>query len=323
MTTIWAVAAIFTLGGASAGEWVVDGTSLSAHRGSHPMSRAVDCPPSAGRHALGVAVVAYSKKQGTMTWGHGSIRAVFCDEGELRDVEYEVYRLSAWNESMLRDEYPAEPWASGEWLSTQRGAAVLFRNVGAIDRGWYASAQKVNREIYEVWLDLSQEEQDAVVEQAEQWWSAQLARLRAETTLTRNYSVFRYNCTAVYEELLPSRLTHETPLTPFAWVRRLEGEALALVLHPSHHLVNRWEGRLPERAGRIRPVFRRRKEIRREFLPALRASLAGATPVLPLPLEPTAPHANPEGPNTTGEGHDGGRAEDRSGTSEPAQDAQG
>ena len=276
------------LGIAAAGAWTVDGTSLDEHRGTAPVASSVTCPapsPDAPRlrgmalTVLGVAVVAYSKKQGTMTWGHASLRATYCLGSALHDVEYEAYRLSAWNEAQLRGEHAGETFAEEERLA-RRGDHVLFRNQNPVDGGWYAEAQAANREIYEVWLDLPQAELDTVVLRAEAAWEAQRARLRADVSLDRRFDWIGDNCTSVFSDFLPAELDVGAPITPFAWVRRLESRARAQILYPSHHLVNRWRGVLPTEVRRLRPVFRRRSRIHRRWLPSLRASLQGAQPAL-------------------------------------------
>ena len=282
---------ILVLASAVAATWTVDGTSLQEHYGRRPVQAALDCreAPSGAEPqlngapltTLGVAVVAYSKKQGTMTWGHASLRAVYCLGDQLVDAEYEVYRLSGWNEGQLRDEHEGEPFAESSWLKSQRGAKVLFRNRGPVDQGWYAEAQARNREIYEVWLDLPQAELDQVVIRAERAWSDQLERLRAHQDLPERYRPIANNCTAVFRDFLPPALVEGSPFTPFAFVRRLAPEARALVMYPSHHLINRWEGELPESVERIRPVFRRSRRIRRSYLPPLRGQLADDVPAWP------------------------------------------
>lgn len=223
--------------------------------------------------------MAYSKAQGTMTWGHGSLRAVFCEGTTLHDIEYEVYRLSGWNEALLREEHEGEAFATDPWLTTQRGAKVLFRNQRTVDGGWFALNQRANREIYEVWLDWPQERLDAVVERAESAWMAQRDRLRAHEPLPERYHPITNNCTAVYEEFLDAGVG--APITPFAWVRRLQDDAALLVLHPSHHLVNRWRGHLPVAVDKPFPFVRRPRRIRPAHRVALQASLANARPVLP------------------------------------------
>lgn len=254
---------------AVASPWVVDGTSLAVTRGAEPVSTHVACPAPADDdptwrertlHTLGVALVAYAKKQGTMTWGHASLRVIYCLDGALEDVEFEVYRLSGWNELQLREEHPSEAFARSAWLTTQRGRLVLFRNPRPVDGGWYAKNQADNREIYEVWLDLSREQRDAVTRRIEDRHLAQLVQLRDHDDLDRRYVAWRDNCTDVFHAL-PASITDAIgfPLTPFAWVRHLERADLvkARVLYPSHHLVKRWKGDLPSTSKRLHPLFRR------------------------------------------------------------------
>ncbi|MBX2797067.1 MAG: hypothetical protein KTR31_05350 [Myxococcales bacterium] len=266
--------------------WEVDATSLHLHRGTAPVATFAPCdadaPEDEAPRTLGVALVAYSKKQGTMSWGHASLRVVSCSGPELVDLEYETYRLSGWNEEQLRSEHRGEVFTRGDWLSSQRGALVLFRNRDPVDAGWYGDAQARNREIYEVWLDLSQEDLDAVAQRADAAYAEQLSRLRAGQDLPQRYDVVRRNCTWVLSSFLPQELVRGAPITPFAWVRRLPPDVVrARVLHPSHHLVNRWDGSLLGVTERVRPVFRRPRRIRRDRLDAVHASLSGARPWLP------------------------------------------
>jgi len=275
---------------ALAAEWIVDGTSLAAVRGQEPVASHLSCPPPPddarqldGRalHTLGAAVVGYSKKQGTTTFGHASLRVVYCLDAELVDVEYEAYRLSAWNERQLRDEHASEDFASSEWLGSQRGQLVLFRNADPVDAGWYAEAQAANREIYEVWLDLSAEDLDQITLEVEAWHDAQLARLRRHEGLRRRFVAWGDNCTSVFD-VLPDAIDVGSPITPFAWVRRLQraGHVRARVLYPSHHLVRRWAGELPDTSRRRHPVFRRPKELPLSLVAQLHRAWLDAPPAV-------------------------------------------
>ena len=283
-------------------QWTVDGTSLELVRGRESVSQ-LACPPFSpggstllGRDltTLGVAVVAYSKKQGTMTWGHASLRAVFCLDDELFDIEYETYRLSGWNESMLREEHRGEAFADSEWLTSQRGALVLFRNLDPVDRGWYGEAQARNREIYEVWLDLNPEELNGVVVSAEAAYRDQLERMRRYEPFPEPYRVWSRNCTVPFYDFLPEGLIDGSPITPFAWVRKLAPDARALVVHPSHHLVNRWGGQLPAAIDKPSPVFRRPKRLSSDARLALQRSLADAEPVIPMAVDSSGVHPLPD-----------------------------
>jgi hypothetical protein len=243
--------------------WTVDLDSLGAAQGTWPVHAEVRCPeapPGApvldGEPivALGVAAVFYSRKQGTMAWGHASLRTLYCRGGAVVDREFETYRLSAWNEEQLRYEHAGEPFLDDPWLRTQRGALVLFRNDDPVDRAFYAEAQAHNREIYELWLDLPQDELDAIVLAAEGWRARQLADLRAHVPQTERYVPWTTNCTSVLR-LLPDELEPSSAL-PFAWLRALEDDARARVLHPSVHLLRTWDGDPPAETERRHPIFR-------------------------------------------------------------------
>ncbi len=273
--------------------WVVDGTSLGPVRGAEPVRTSVHCPPPPeggpelrGRalRTLGVAAVAYSKKQGTMTWGHASLRILHCLDDELFDAEYEAYRLSGWNERQLRDEHEGEAFAESASLTEQRGRLVLFRNDRPVDGGWYATEQASNREIYEVWLDLRDDELDEVTLAIHRRYADQLERLRRGEDLARGYVAWTpRNCTTVFEAL-PERLRDDTghPVTPFAWVRRLEdgGWVKGRVLYPSHHLVRRWKGDLPSTSRRLHPVFRRPRHLPLPLVGRLHRTVLGEEPAI-------------------------------------------
>ena len=270
---------------AEAAPWQVDGSSLALNAGRWVVRAAVECP-EAGARTLGVAAVVYSRKQGTMAWGHSSLRTVRCRQGELLDREYEVYRLAGWNEQMFLDEHRGEPYADPEHLRQYRGALVLFRNPDPVDGGWFGEAQAHNREIYELWLDLPQQDLDRIAEQAERWYEEQRETLLAGGELAERYRALSTNCTAVLARLLSEPLGLEHPPTlPFGWMRLLEERAFLRVLHPSHALAARW-GQLPEVTPRPHPIFRRK----------------GPLPVdLAVPTTPIGPWSTNDPPRTVSE----------------------
>jgi hypothetical protein len=233
--------------------WRIDGTSLALNAGRWPMRRAATCADR-GSRTLGVALVVYSRKQATMAWGHASLRVVRCLDGAVRDEEYETYRLSAWNERLFREEHAGEAFLDGPYLGSQRGALVLFRNPDPVDAGWYGDAQGKNREIYELWLDRTPEQLDAIARDAERWYEDQRATLRAEAPLPERYRPLSTNCTAVFRRLIGDE--DGGPVTPFAWLRRMEGRALLKVMRPSHALVRRWGGIPADVVRRPRPLLR-------------------------------------------------------------------
>jgi hypothetical protein len=275
---------------AGATTWVVDPTPLGAASGRWPITSAVRCPaPTADApvidgqalQPLGVAVVVYSRKQGTMAWGHASVRVLYCLGGQVVDREYETYRLSAWNEVEVRRAYVGEAFLDGHYLREQRGALFLFRNEQAVDGGWIGDALAHNREVYTTWLDLDPAEQAQVVLGLEAWHADQLAQLRALAPLTERYRALSTNCTAVLQRTLPE-IGGRAHL-PFTWLRRAAPTGTT-VLYPSHHLVKAWGGRPPSHvAQRPRPKFRRTAALDAETFEALSAVLDTAVPVLPGP----------------------------------------
>ena len=259
--------------GAMAASWRIDASSLSHNAGRWVVSAAVDCEMD---RVIGVAVVVYSRKQLTMAWGHSSLRTIACEGGRLRDLEYETYRLSAWNERALLEEHEGEPFATPERLAPYRGALVLFRNEGPVEMGWYGDSEAHNREIYELWLDLPDRDLAEIVAAAEAWYEAQRETLREGGALEMRYRPLSTNCTTVLTRLLASPLEGDLgrppPHLPFARMR---------VLHPSHALVARWEGLLPgELPRRPRPVFRWRGELPEGFLAPTEPELPGQHPSL-------------------------------------------
>ncbi|MEQ1569672.1 MAG: DUF4105 domain-containing protein [Myxococcota bacterium] len=234
----------------AAAEWWVDASSLAARRGDWPMRAAVTCPAE-GASTLGVAVVVYARKQGSMAWGHVSLRVVGCRDGRLEDFEYETYRLSDWNLRSFREEHPGEPFL--EHIDDQRGALVLFRNVDPVDRGWFADAQAHNREIYELWLDTTPAERDRIASTAAGWYTDQRDQLRRGERLPERYRALSTNCTTVLARTLE---VSDPPVLPFAWMRLLEDTAQLRVLHPSHHLAARWDT-WPAQLDRPHPLLRR------------------------------------------------------------------
>jgi len=264
--------------------WVVDPTSLGPAVGSWPVHHAVACPPPddsdpvlAGRslHTLAVAAVVYSRKQGTMGWGHASVRALLCLDGELHDAEYEAYRLGPANMGEVRRVLQGESVLDDEaYLRAQRGALFRFRNDAPVDGGFFAASHAANREIYELWLDPEAYDLDAMVLRLEAGLADQLRRLRAREDLPGRYRVFSTNCTVPLQEVLG----HPEWAMPFRWLRELRDEAVLRVLHPSEHLARRW-GAYPEAVVRPSPLFRRGGEV----------PPPEGRPVLPVGLHAAAP----------------------------------
>ena len=231
--------------------WWVDASSAAV--GAWSVRRALPCEAEDG--ALGVAVVVYSRKQGTMAWGHASVRAVGCRGGQPFDHEYETYAVSRGNWPEIQRVLAGDPVLDDRaYWKRQRSHLFAFRNDDPVDAGFYAEAHAHNREIYELWLDLTPEEAQEVVDQLEATLDEQARRLAAREELAGRYRALSTNCTQPIQQLLPGGWH-----LPFRWLRELEGAARLRVLHPSRHLLGRWE-EVPARVERRpHPLFRRRR----------------------------------------------------------------
>jgi len=265
----WLVGAFAMVGAdAHAGRrsWVVDPTSLSSRVGAWPVHQTVSCPPVSpdaptlrGQrlHTLGVAAVVYSRKQFTMGWGHASLRALLCLDGELVDVEYEAYRLGPGNMHEVERVLAGESvLGDADYLRRERGALFRFRNDHPVDGGFYAASHDRNREIYELWLDPARHDLDAMVLRLEAALDDQLERLRSRAPLDGRYRVFSTNCTVPLQETLG----HAEWAMPFRWLRELRDEAVLRVLHPSVHVAGRWSD-YPDAVRRPSPVFRSQRSV--------------------------------------------------------------
>lgn len=251
------------LGLAWAAEWAVDPTSLADRVGDWPVRTSLACPPPTDAdpllhgqrlHTLGVAAVVYSRKQGTMGWGHASFRALRCLDGVPADAEYETYRFGPGNEGEIRRVLAGEDVLDdAAYLRAQRGALFHFRNDDPVDAGFFAQSHTANREVYVIWLDVDRTTADAMVLAREAVLDDQLARLRAREPLEGRYHWWSTNCTVPLQELLG----HPEWAMPFRWLRELQGAARLRVLHPSEHLASGWTV-WPEAVEKPRPVFRRR-----------------------------------------------------------------
>lgn len=232
--------------------WQVDPSPMAAVGGTWPVSLASDCSGSE-LVPLGVAVVIYGRRSGASAYGHASLRVAWCEDGGFHDLEYEVYRLGAWNERMLRAEHAGEAWVE-EAVDEQRGAAVLFRVEHPVDGGWYRESMIDNREIYELWLDLPEERAVRLIREADAWYEGQRASLAAHEPLSPSYVLWSRNCTMVLRRLLPE-LDPGSAL-PFVWMRALEEDVPLRVMHPSSAVARRWADDWPDRTDRPHPLVR-------------------------------------------------------------------
>ncbi len=251
--------------------WWVDASSAAAP-GAWSVRGALPCGEAEG--ALGVAVVVYSKKQGTMAWGHASVRAVGCRDGEPFDHEYETYVVSRGNWPEIERVLAGDPVLADEaYWRAQKGHIFAFRNDDPVDGGFYADSHARNREIYELWLDVTPAEADAMVASLEGVLAEQARRVAAREELLGRYGALSTNCTLPMQQLLDGDWH-----LPFRWLRELEDEARLRVLHPSRHLIARW-GVVPERVDRRpRPLFRRKVTAAPDRAPGPLLPVAGAWP---------------------------------------------
>jgi len=267
----------------------VDATALHQHLGARPVATGGEGLCGGPDQVLGVAAVFYSKKQMTMARGHASMRFLRCVDGAIEDVEFEYYRFSRSTEARLAADMPGEPILDDPaYLRSLRGSLFLNRNLSTVDRGHFGRELARNREIYELWLDVSTIEASDLFAQINDVWLAQWETMEARRPLTRRYIPITTNCTWHLQELLG--------LGPFPWAgfRALTTEdhvVRAAVLYPSHHLLigwNRVEGSdsLIEslRHGRVearsRPVFRRPARRADPWLASLGEALVGTPPVV-------------------------------------------
>jgi hypothetical protein len=223
----------------------------------------VDCSGPAGdaivdgrpARTLAVAAEIYSRKGGLSSWGHASVRFLFCQDGALRDVEYEAYAFDRKTGSMLADYWPNDDvLADGDYLRGERGSRILYRNDDPVDGGSFAGSAWYNREIYELWLDVG--DADAALTALDATWIDERARMDARQPLAEHYRALAANCTGPLALVAPSVKTSPFPMV---WRRRLLASGLvrARVLYPSD-----WALRHLERRGAstevtaLHPVFR-------------------------------------------------------------------
>ena len=238
-------------------EWVVDASTTELGLGTTPVRAALDCRPFADQplFTVGVAAVVYSRKQGTMAWGHASVRAIGCRHGLPFDAEYEVYRMGSNPEEVNRVLEGHPVLGDRDYLRAQRDALFWFRNDDPVDAGFFAQSHAHNREIYELWFDWPRARRDALVVTLEGRLTDQADRLDRREPLDGQYGALSTNCT------LPLQQALDTPWhLPFRYLRELAPDAQLRVLHPSHHVLMGWD-EVPTSVARPRPIFRWRRRI--------------------------------------------------------------
>lgn len=257
---------------------------------------------------LGAAVLIYSKKSGISSWGHTSWRFLACREHELVDLEFEYYAFSRESQEGMPELFPDRSFATdAAYLRSQRGRLFLFRNEGSSDFGYLGEALAENREIYELWLDLPDEELVELFSAVNRRYAEQLARMDRREPLPQPYQALGRNCTTGLQLHLGG-VRGIGRVFPFAYLRHLWEEAPGMpgirlaVFYPSHHALQRLTelhggveaGVAALSAGQVsvepmHPVFRRPAALGPELRAALDRHAPRVLPAVEALVEPDAP----------------------------------
>ena len=285
----WVVAAA---SGAAAGTVHLDLSALDPGASDYPVARlgAHLCGPSAAPDGsvLAVAIVTYGRRPGRSAWGHTSLRFLACEDGLLRDVEYEYYRMDASIERWFRAGYGDEAWtADASYLARQHGQLVVVRNERPADGGFYAVELAKNREVIEAWMPWSEPVRAQVYAELEDRHAAQLETLRARTDLDGlRYEPMGTNCTLHIREALAVAAGQPDTLAgsvfPMRNLRALEARPdVTLVLHPSPHVLRQVldDDHLPSHVDTV-PHGLMRRGLHRRGRAVVADTLPAATPVV-------------------------------------------
>jgi len=237
---------------------------------------------------LAAAIITYGRRPGRSAWGHTSLRFLACEEGLLRDVEYEYYRMGSDVVAWFLGADVERGWTGDRgYLRAQGGRLVLLRNERPADGGTFARELRKNREVIEAWMPWSAELRERLYTMMEIRYADQRALLVARRDLTApDYAAMRLNCTLHIREALAAEAKAQLPYLGSVYPMRnltslQERGDVRFVLHPSPHVVRAAlkQGSLPEAVDVIpRPLFRRRSTpSQRE---SIEGRLSGATPVV-------------------------------------------
>ena len=237
---------------------------------------------------LAAAIVTYGRRPGRSTWGHTSLRFLACDEGLLRDVEYEYYRMDDSIERFFVRVHAGEAWTTDQaFLRRQYGQLMVVRNERPVDGGFYAVELAKNREVVEAWMPWSAELRQRLLATLDTRYAEQVALLAARTDLDGlRYAPMGMNCTRHIREALaaengaPGGL--EGSVFPIRNLRALEARSdVRFVLHPSTHVLRQEmrDGVLPRTTSTIpKGLWRRRMSQTQTEL--VTAALSQETPVV-------------------------------------------
>lgn len=237
---------------------------------------------------LAAAVITYGRRPGPSTWGHTSLRFLACEDGLLRDVEYEYYRMGSATQDWFRETLPDAAWtADRAYLRRQRDQLVLLRNERPVDGGFFALELHKNREIIEAWMPWSPELLQQLYTDLDARYEDQIAQMSARTNLSgRRYSWWRHNCTQHIREALAVEAgegaTVAGSVFPMRNLTAFEArDDVRFVVHPSPHTLGQdlVDGSLSDTLDEIpRRLFRRADDTTGHVL--VQQALPEAVPVV-------------------------------------------
>lgn len=262
----WGAAAVL------AAEWVrVDYSALDPEASGYPVAHhGRSLCGYAGADdgvVLAAAIITYGRRPGPSAWGHTSLRFLACEDGLLRDVEYEYYRMGGATQDWFRDVFPDAAWtADRAYLRRQRDRLVILRNERPVDGGFFARDLRKNREIIEAWMPWSPALRQQLYTDLDARYSDQIDQMSARTDLNGpRYAWWRSNCTLHIREALAAEAGGEVPVAgsvfPMRNLTALEArDDVRFVVHPSPHTLgpDLVDGTLSETLDVIpRGLFRR------------------------------------------------------------------
>jgi hypothetical protein len=278
------------LGAALAAGPVLDLSALEPATAGYPVARDGGTLCVDGKHddnALAVAIVIYGRRPGRSAWGHASLRFLACEDRQLRDVEFEYYRLDATTHEWFAERYPDEPWHGDRtYMRRQRNQLIVLRNDRPVDGGWYAVELAKNREITEAWMPWDPALITALLRAQDRRHEEQLRRLRAREDLGWiEYEAMGDNCTFHIREALAAAAGEPEgalrgSVYPMELLRMLEeADGVRFVVHPGAHALRRQRREGQVRTGAATRLFRpvKRLPVRKSVRERLaREAAAGA-----------------------------------------------
>lgn len=254
-------------GPAAAAEPVLDLSALAPAVSGYSVARegGVLCADGeSDGDALAMAIVIYGRRPGRSAWGHASLRFLACEDRQLRDVEFEYYRLDATTHEWFAERYPDEPWhGDRDYMRRQRNQLIVLRNDRPVDGGWYAVELAKNREITEAWMPWDRALLTELLAQQDARHEGQLAQLRAREHLGWiEYEAMGDNCTFHIREALAAAAGEPEgalrgSVYPMELLRMLEdADGVRFVVHPGAHALRRQRREGQVQTGAATRLFR-------------------------------------------------------------------